>query len=210
MKNKIAIFIFIICAITACKKNTQKPGRAFMPDMAYSKASEPYSPSTIFSDSMSARVPVEGTIPRGFMPYHYPNTKEGYELAGENLKNPVVLTDEVMAEGKRLYSIYCIVCHGESGMGDGSIVTIPKDGFPPPPAYSSALLKILPEGKMFHSVTFGKLNTMMPSYASQLTKEQRWNVIHYVQTLQTLDMEDVGDEDNNEDQEEMENPPDVQ
>ena len=190
MNKKIIVIACIAVLAVACKKDTQKPGRVFMPDMAYSKASEPYSTSTFFEDGMSARTPVKGTIPRGFKPYHYPFTKEGYEAAGNEVTNPVPLNEMNLAEGERLYSIYCMVCHGESGMGDGSITDGPFDPFPPPPAYSSNQLKDLPEGKMFHSVTYGKLNTYMPSYASQLNTEERWKVIHYIQTLQKLQATD--------------------
>ncbi len=71
-------------------------------------------------------------------------------------------------------------CHGESGQGDGGTVT--NGGFPPPPAYNGGALKNLPEGKMFHSITYGK--GMMGSHASQLTKEERWKIIQYVKVLQ--------------------------
>jgi mono/diheme cytochrome c family protein len=155
-----------------------------MPDMAHTKAYKTYSTNPLFADSMSALQPPEGAVPRGYEPYPYPNTKEGYEKAGEELTNPVPKNDSVLAEGKRLFNIYCAVCHGEGGEGNGPI-TITSDGpFPPPPSFTSAQLKDLPEGKIFHSMTYGKLNTQMPSYSSQLNKKERWKVTHYVQQLQ--------------------------
>jgi len=69
------------------------------------------------------------------------------------------------------------------GAGDGPTVT--AGGHPPPPAYNSASLKNLPEGKMFHTITYGK--NLMGAHSSQLNAEERWTVIRYVQTLQNPD-----------------------
>ena len=67
-------------------------------------------------------------------------------------------------------------------MGDGKVVT--NGGFPPPPAYSSAQLIDLPEGKMFHSITYGK--NLMGPHASQLTQDERWKIIYYINILQQM------------------------
>ena len=76
----------------------------------------------------------------------------------------------------------CSHCHGEKGEGNGSLIATGK--FPPPPAYNGGALKNLTEGKMFHTITYGK--GLMGSHASQLTKEDRWKVIQYIQELQQL------------------------
>ena len=113
------------------------------------------------------------------MPYAYPNTTEGYEAAGLNLKSPVEMTEATVAQGKIIYTKFCQHCHGEKGDGDGAVVT--NGQHPPPGAYTGAL-KDLPEGKIFHTLTYGK--GMMGSHASQLNKEERWLVTRYVQYLQ--------------------------
>lgn len=167
--------------------DTTKPGYEYMPDMYRSPSYETYSSNPNFPDSITSRQPVKGTIARGDqiftdfdrMPYPFANSLEGYEQAGVQLKNPIPLTAENLAEGKRLYFNYCQACHGETGMGDGPVVQ--RNG-PVPPAYSSDVLKNLPEGKMFHTIQFGK--NMMGSHASQLTATQRWKIIQHVQTLQ--------------------------
>jgi mono/diheme cytochrome c family protein len=186
------IFLYIVPAavisITACTyDDIKKPGHEFMPDMYISPSYETYSSNPLFSDSMTSRQPVAGTIARGDaiftdydrLPYPYPNTPEGYEAAGVNLHNPLENTPENMAEGQRLYMNYCIHCHGETGMGDG-LVTIHNG--PKPPPYSGDQLKGLPVGKMYHTIHWGK--NMMGSHASQLTPTQRWKIIMFVQTLQ--------------------------
>lgn len=186
------IFLYIVPAavisLSACSYDDLKtPGYEFMPEMYRSPSYETYSSNPLFTDSMSARQPVAGTIARGDaiftdydrLPYPYPNTPEGYEAAGSNLKNPIENNTVNFAEGKRLYENYCLQCHGATGGGDGIITT--RNG-PKPPAYNSDLLKSLPEGKMYHSIHWGK--NMMGSHASQLTPTQRWKIIMYVQTLQ--------------------------
>jgi cytochrome c len=158
-----------------------------MPDMYRSPSYETYSANPNFSDSMTARQPVAGTIARGDaiftdydrLPYTYPNTPEGYEEAGTKVHNPLENNAVNLAEGKRLYENYCTHCHGETGQGDGLVAQ--RNG-PKPPPYNGDQLKNLPEGKMFHTITYGKI--MMGSHASQLTPTQRWKIIFYVKTLQ--------------------------
>ncbi|MEZ4721982.1 MAG: cytochrome c [Flavobacteriales bacterium] len=168
-----------IAFMTSCSPDPQSPGVEYMPDMYRTPALEPYSGNSNYPDSMEARVPAEGSIPRGYLPYGIPNSNEGYEMAGQLLKNPLPKSEAVLADGKVIYSKYCQHCHGKDGAGDGPTVTA---GHPPPPAYNSAALKTLPEGKMFHTITYGK--NLMGSHASQLNAEERWKVIRYVQTLQ--------------------------
>lgn len=168
----------------AAKSDPRDTGVEYAPQMYHSIPLEPYSQMDYYPyspDGKHLREPVSGTIARGQTSYVYPfpNTNEGYEEAGKKLKNPLPPTAENVAEGKRLYELYCIHCHGEKGDGQGSIVQAGK--FPPPPSYYGPQLKDLPEGKMFHSITYGK--NLMGSHASQLNPEERWKVILYVQEL---------------------------
>lgn len=186
------IFLYIVPALvinlTACMYDDMKtPGYEFMPEMYRSSSYETYSSNPLFADSMTARQPVMGTVARGDdiftdydrLPYPYPNTPEGYEAAGANLKNPIEITPDNFAEGQRLYVNYCTPCHGQTGMGDGLVSE--RNG-PRPPAYNSDQLKDLSVGKMYHTIQWGK--NMMGSHASQLTPTQRWKIIMYIQSLQ--------------------------
>lgn len=178
MENIYKIILFSsLVIIFACKRSPQDTGREFMPDMYHSQAYETYTENSVFTDSMTARLPVKGTIPRGgYMPFHYENTPEEYERAGKELVNPIEKNEEVFAEGKRLYTIYCAVCHGGKGEGNGTIVE--RGVYPPPPDYAVRLVG-MSQGKMFHAITYGK--NLMGGYASQLNEEERWKVIHYIQ-----------------------------
>lgn len=171
-----------LAGITSCGKRDQNsPGFEFMPDMYRSPSLEYYSTHTIDGDTVyNAMLPVKGTIARGFMPYPYANNAEGYEAAGANLKNPLPMADRAKweAEGEVIYGKFCIQCHGATGAGDGKVgQKLPGA----PPAYDGAL-KTLPEGKIFHSITYGK--GMMGAHAPMLTQEERWKLVCYVQKLQ--------------------------
>lgn len=170
-----------------CSGDKSEPGIEYAPDMYHSVAYDPLSqivanPHT--RDGKNLIEPVKGTIARGQLEYIYPyaNTPEDYERAGLELKIPAEIdsSESTVAEGKRIYLQYCAVCHGENGMADGPIVVAEK--FPPPPAYNSPLLKNLPAGKMYHSITHGK--NLMGSYASQVNPTERWKIIRFIQTLQ--------------------------
>lgn len=182
--TKLAV-VAAVFSFTSCK---EEGGLApeYMPDMYRSPAVEPYVDygelrgeysSAEYTDKMTAKQPVSGTIPRGFQPYAYENTAEGYELAGTNLKNPIVYNDEIGKDGKVLYGMFCVHCHGKTGQGDGSIIQ--NDKFPPLPVKFAPGLAIS-EGKMFHTITYGK--GLMGSHSSQLNKEERWKLVHYIRT----------------------------
>lgn len=172
----------LLSGLTSCgKKDANSPGVEFMPDMYRSPSLEYYNVHTVDGDTVfNAKKPVKGTVARGYMPYAYTNSTEGYEQAGLNLKNPLPASNLAQweQEGEVLYGKFCVHCHGATGAGDGKVGgKLPG----PPPAYNGAL-KNLPEGKIFHSITYGKGS--MGSHASQLTAEERWKLVYFVQKLQ--------------------------
>lgn len=183
--NSVFFACSILISVSSCTKTPDSPGHEYMPDMYRSPSIETYV-NYAHPDSMMSRQTVEGTVPYSLdpskklnsMPYPYANTSEGYEAAGANLKNPLEKSNKNTEEGKVLYTKFCVHCHGDQGNGDGSLVA--NDKFPPPPAYNK--IAGLTEGKMFHTMTYGK--GLMGSHASQLNKEERWKLVLYVQKLQ--------------------------
>src|SRR3954469_20907204 len=113
-----ALIISGVSLMTSCSKDPKKAGLEYMPDMYRSPSYEVYSSNPNFKDSMSMRVPPAGTVPRNYEFFQYPNTMEGYTAASIDVKNPLPLNDENLAEGKRLFNIFCIHCHGATGNGD--------------------------------------------------------------------------------------------
>jgi mono/diheme cytochrome c family protein len=176
-----------LLAISCGKSDPNSPGVEYMPDMYRGPSIEVYVDYED-PDVMSVRKPVDGTIvftadaedEMFNYPYPYENTFDEYERAGLESTSPIPMTEETVAEGKVIYQRFCIHCHGKTGQGDG---TVPSNSeYPPPPSYTSANLKNLPEGKMFFTITYGK--GMMGSHASQVNKKDRWTVIQYVKYLQ--------------------------
>lgn len=172
----------VFASLSSCGvRDENSPGVEFMPDMYRSPSVENYGTYVIDGDTLnSAMLPVKGTVARGYLPYAYENNAAGYEAAGANLKNPLDMSMRAMHEvdGEKIYGKFCIHCHGAAGAGDGKVgLKLPG----PPPAYDGAL-KDLPEGKIFHSITYGK--NSMGAHNSLLTTEERWKLVCYVQKLQ--------------------------
>jgi mono/diheme cytochrome c family protein len=134
-----------------------------------------------FANGLSSQKAPEGTVPRteswyyeeAYSPYPYPDTPEAYEEAGQAWRSPLEETETTVSRGKEVYEIYCVMCHGPNGKGQGSLVT--GGAYVGVPAYNT--LEIT-EGKMFHTLTWGK--GVMGSYASQITPNERWQVIAYI------------------------------
>ena len=188
IKEVIAVLsiIAVIIMQASCYYPKSKPGWEYMPDMVNAVTYETYSPNDFYGDSMSARMPVTGTLPRGvYQPFHFSPNPTGYDSAGLMLHFPSWVDSNSLGDGQHLFSIYCAVCHGFDGKGDGSIVTSTKikNPFPPPPSYFSDALVNLPEGKMYYSVHYGK--NLMGAYSKALDHDQVWKVVYYVRSLQT-------------------------
>ncbi len=113
------------------------------------------------------------------MPYAYPNTYEGYLAAGAELKSPLTTTKENSEAGKVLFDRMCDHCHGPKGAGDGKIS---ENGFIMGIPDFATKLKDVSVGSMYHTLMYGK--GLMGSHAGQLSVEERWQVIQYVQVLQ--------------------------
>lgn len=158
---------FLLAVTVGCGKH-EKPNFTYMPDMAFS-------PAKSAQEEGAMRVPPEGTVPRGYERYRYDKDPE---RAGRELKNPLRRTRANLLRGQKLFNIYCIVCHGKGGQGDGTI--IPK--FPRPPSLLSNKVRNWPDGRIYHVITKGQ--NIMPSYATQVDPQDRWAIIHYVRVLQ--------------------------
>jgi len=121
--------------------------------------------------------PVANTVKRGdFLPYRIP--KDSLALAAATVTNPLPETKDVMADGKVLYGKFCSQCHGKNGVEPGLV----GERYAGVPSYTSAAVKNVSEGHIFHVITHGK--GRMGAHASQLNQEERWKIVRYVQTLQ--------------------------
>jgi mono/diheme cytochrome c family protein len=152
--------------------------------MYYSKGYEAYNQgdsNTVNPYGMNMREPVAGTVAVGKLDYKYnlENTGEGYD-ASASLTAPVDATLED-GRGKYMYDVYCTPCHGATGANDGEVFKKVSTLKPAWKGYSDEYIKTLPEGKIYHTLTYGKNN--MGSHASVLSPKDRWKVIKYVKFL---------------------------
>jgi mono/diheme cytochrome c family protein len=174
-------FIFLLLLVSffsSCGKNPEEKGNQYVSDMAYSKAYEAYSESTLTADGKTMMLPPANTISREYEVFHYGPGDLEAARAGRELKSPLEKSDDNAEKGKALFQNLCLVCHGETGKGDGPI--IPK--FRNPPSYSSKPVSDYPEGRIYHVIMRGK--GVMKPYSVQLNYKERWQIIQYVQKLQ--------------------------
>jgi mono/diheme cytochrome c family protein len=190
----IAALFLGVTVFSSCDGVRREPGSIYMPDMAYSRAYESFADRDTAKFTMDMynkggdkifynNVPPAGTIKRGeLFPYTLQNDSNGYKLSA-TIKNPydtISLSKDQMAEAGRLYNINCGICHGAKGTANGPIAT---GGYVGGVANltGDAYVKMT-DGTMFHSITYGK--GVMGSYASQVSRAQRWMIIKYIRTLQ--------------------------
>ena len=187
-----AFLLFVFAFLTACGV------RFDMQDQPRYKA---YKKSEFFSDNRASRDIPEGAVARGQLQENKafytgkidnPNPNVQVETttnaAGNTIVTsfpndvdefPIPVTEELIDRGENRYNIYCIVCHGPVGNGDGMVV---RRGFTQPPTYNDDRLRNAPVGHFFDVMTngWGKMN----SYAYVLSAADRWAVVAYIRTLQ--------------------------
>lgn len=171
---------------SACTQSAPKlskdPNVELIQDMmdAPSLKAQDYEPSN--PTKGSSRLPPEGTVPVGYKPYKFAGNPAE---AAAKLKNPYSgnTSAEILDLGRKKYEIYCALCHGYTGVGDGPVA--PKMALKPPPLTSDKV-KTMTDGGIFHIITDGQ--GVMSSYAYQLVNENdRWAIVNYVRSLQKLE-----------------------
>ncbi len=152
-----------------------------LPNMVQSIPYDSFARNPNFADGKTLRQPVPGTVIRGLLPLHYAATPADSQRAGRELASPLAGRKDAVARGAVVYANFCETCHGPAGKGDGRVA---QRGFPMPASLLSPRALQMPDGQIFHVLTYGQGN--MPSYAAQIAREDRWAVIAYVRTLQEL------------------------
>lgn len=179
--GKILLILGAVFALTSCA-DKNGPNYQYMPNMYEPVGYETYEKvdNGLFPDGTEAMLPAENTINREWMPYEFANDLEGRELARQQ-QSPLdsLNTMENLAEGAALYAIYCAVCHGVRGDGQGTLVK--REKILGVPSYDDVARNIT-VGSTYHTMYYG-LNSM-GSYASQMdTDKELWQVSEYVMKL---------------------------
>ena len=130
------------------------------------------------------------TPTNGYVPYYYEDSPEGRERALAELNdNPFPITDEGMVRGAKLYNTFCGICHGAQGNGLGYIYDEdqnPNAAYPLAPAnFLTDEFKAANNGRFYHAIIYGY--NAMGAYKDKISYEERWQVIHYIRSLQAKD-----------------------
>ena len=208
--------MFLALAVVAfglqsCQQaGVNNPGSEYMPDMGHSVAYEANYYNYYYYNTWGSEddyykfakpgLPVDGTVPRrsnagsfaipvqGSTPYYYADTDADREKAiAEIIENPLPITDAGLEEGKELYGIFCATCHGDKGDGNGYLVRDDGGVYPVQPA--NFLLDehlAASNGRYYHAIMHGK--NLMGGYSDKISYEERWNVIHYIRSLQAKEL----------------------
>ncbi len=195
MLNRKLLWIFtisILLSAIGCRYDMQDQPRY-----------KPFKQSDFFSDNKAMRELPEGTVARGMLredkvfytgkklnvdPNAAANVQSTTDSSGNTVvssfpndieKSPVPLTKELLERGEQRYRVFCIVCHGPVGNGDGMIV---RRGYSKPSTYNDDRLRNAPDGHFYDVITngWGK----MSGYASQIPPGDRWAIVAYIRALQ--------------------------
>ena len=141
---------------------------------------EPLEKSSLFEDGRSSRNLVKGTVSRGNLALD-DHLNEGIVDGAQaaTLPESIKVTKELLVRGKERYDIFCSVCHGITGYGNGMVV---QRGYKAPPSYHIDRLRDAEMGYFYGVIKNGF--GIMSGYADQIPVEDRWAIVAYVKTLQ--------------------------
>jgi len=148
---------------------------------------QPLEQSDFYADKMSSRPVIPGTVARGHLEI---DSALFTGMVGTNYitELPIAVTPELLDRGQQRFNIYCAVCHGRTGEGNGMIV---QRGFPAPPSFHIERLRSAPIGHFFDVITRG-YGVMYP-YASRVQPRDRWAIACYIRALQQSQNTKVAD-----------------
>lgn len=185
-----------------------KPPIEIFPDMDHQPKVKAQVPSEFFTDERGNRQPVPGTVPLGYeapvskaVPFpdegkyrmvryssgtDYFNTGRFGDQWGTGIPLPV--TAELMQRGQERYTIFCGVCHGASGGGNG---VAGQYGLVAIASFHQDRLREMADGEIYNTITMGK-NTML-GYGSRIPVADRWAIVAYVRALQAAQTATIND-----------------
>jgi len=158
---------------------------------------KPFRSSSFFRDGLSGRQPVSGTVARGYLREDtalFTGKKSGASATTATPSTtasaqnaypddvdtfPFAVNQDIVKRGQERYNIFCSVCHGKTGNGDGMIV---RRGYRRAASFNDDRLRQAPVGHFFDAITNGW--GAMPAYAPQIPVQDRWAIIAYIRALQ--------------------------
>ncbi len=175
--KSIALIGSVLVLLSSCDYNRRTTGWDYAGDLIESRAYETYSENPVFKNGRTMQPPVEGTIPRGLIPYQFQKSDEDRALAAKTLVNELPNTMENLERGKVAYGIYCMQCHGEKGDGQGPLFVSKKYNYPPGNLLNEKMLAN-PEADIYHVITVGW--GIMGEHGSMIPPADRWKIAMYI------------------------------
>jgi mono/diheme cytochrome c family protein len=111
-----------------------------------------------------------------------PLSQPSYLDEGQPPVNPVPADEVSLQRGEILYQLHCAVCHGQAGQGDGPVVEFWREDARRPANLTEVRFAEYPDGTLYRIISQG-FGTM-PPLQENLTERQRWDMIHYLRSLQ--------------------------
>jgi mono/diheme cytochrome c family protein len=175
---KTIVLVAVTAILASCNTDNNSRNYVFFPNMYEDVGYDTYLPIE-FMNASAAGTPATNSVARGHMPYDYSNTIKGKEAARiQPVPFDDINSEENLKVGKELFNIYCAICHGTKGDGQGNLVK--RDKILGVPTYSDPARNIT-IGTAYHTIFYG-LNSM-GSYKNQLNYKERWLVSNYVMKL---------------------------
>ncbi len=193
----VATLIPLVVLARARVSRSDEPRVHIAQDMGIQPKYRPQAASEVFADGRAMRLPIEGTMARGHLQEddHY---YRGYASAAnstgaerqvkffDSLPPQVPLTPALLKRGQERFNIYCAVCHGQDGYGNGAInaraLERQEPKWVPPADLNSDVVRGRPDGHLFNTITNGIRN--MAGYGSQIPVQDRWAIVAYLRALQ--------------------------
>lgn len=176
----LAVLVLLVATTFLGFRDFSRPNWEVLPDMAHSPAYASGSANPNLPGGATLQPPVPGTVALGRTPIHYEATEADALRAGEELHNPLAADDaRVRERGATIYQTYCTPCHGGGGLGDGLVA---QHGYPAPPTLVTGDSTKMPDGQLFHVITYGRKN--MPPQAGLISPKDAWAVILHIRGLQ--------------------------
>jgi mono/diheme cytochrome c family protein len=185
-----AIFVICFVAIAGFRgDHSSRPPMEIFPDMIYQGKVKDQTTSKFFADGIAARAPIPGTVAIE-MPsqanywatgkWDATHWGDGIPVHPATADEPALQIDlRNLERGRERYTIYCSMCHGQVGLGNG---ITSKYGLPAIASYHTDRLRTEADGALYDTVNNGK-NTMM-GYGSNISIDDRWRIVMYVRALQ--------------------------
>jgi mono/diheme cytochrome c family protein len=177
---------------------SREPRVHLVQDMDKQPRRGPQSAHLWFLDGRAMRLPVEGTVARGHL-RHNEHLYQGYFSSGidpasgsetlsfaTTLPPEIPLTPALLERGRQRFAIYCALCHGDGGLGDGLIhqraVELKETKWVPATNLMTANIRSRSDGQLFQAIRDGVRN--MPAYGSQIDAHDRWAIVVWLRELQ--------------------------